>query len=245
MMDFINALIRGLWGILFLIFLGLFFITVIYLSIRRYLKNIYLKGYVKDDLYKYDMAGGTKNFYYYTLVETRPYIPRYVIRKSLYRKQLILNYEEPFNSISFFIIEYNKRHKPIGVKKVRELSTKTTSRIMELNNRVDSINIYVNEVNGFELNARVIRQIPKANRRLYSIISSLSLFSFLFCLRHILACIFAGKERIFGFSNNLLNYIIIGVCLVVTILYLFMTLIGLAKRNIRTKNGGSMEYEFF
>ena len=232
------------WEILSAVSLGIFVLTFIFLCVRQYRKNKFYKSFHHDELFKTDKEGGSNNGYYYTSAETRGYIRRYVIRKNIYEKSLICNYDHEYTEVTFFVVCYDFRRKVRDVLEITERDTTKTSKIIPLDERTKYVNIYIKKVDGKEINGRIIRPIPAPKIRLWAFFSSLCIFTFLFTLSHVLIYFISPLHRR-QFYNSVINYIIIGTAAVIALIYFFLVLICYRKKNSKTREGGSIEYEYF
>ena len=233
-----------LWNIMFIISLVIFVISFVLLIIFRFRKNYYFRDYQDQDLMKVSIEGGVKNHYYLTDVDTAKYIKRYALRKSRYDKALICNYANPFKYISYYVVCYSKGKKIINVLEVTEENTNNSSKIINLNKGTDIVNIYIKKAENVELNTNVIRTLSKSKIRAFVALSSVSVFTFLFCIRHLLIVLIA-RNKALPYMEDIFNYISIIAIFVITILYFALTYFFMKKRNCENRNGGALEYEFF
>ena len=90
-----------LWNNLFIISCGLFVIVMLILIIFRFRKNVYAKPFISDELFDKKNDNGIKSYYYFTSLETRKYIKRYVFRKAPYTRNVICNFNDNYNFISY------------------------------------------------------------------------------------------------------------------------------------------------
>jgi hypothetical protein len=233
-----------LWNNLFLISIGLFIVLVLILMIFKFRKNVYVKPYTKDELFDTKNENGIKSYYHFTSLETRKYIKRYVFRKSPYQRNVICNFTEDFKVISYYIVAYSKSKKVIDVVEVTEKPYGLSSRVISVNKKADSVNVFVKRVDGVEINTNIIRPIPVRKIKYFTTFAALALFTFLFAVRHIIILVLGGLHAK-DFMNGLYNYIAIGVAFVIALLYWIFARISLRKKNHQNRRGGTHEYEFF
>lgn len=232
------------WRLSALIALGLFIFALFILAVFRFRKNLYFKAFVKDDNFKTDSVGGTKNKYYLVLSDTKKYIKRYVIRKSVYENSFICNFNESYKSITYYIVCYLTKKRVLEVIEVTEKNTNNSSKIIALSRACKYVNIVIKNVDGVELNTNVIKPLPLKKIKLFSLFSGLAIMSSLYFVRHLLLEIILGKFCK-PYLDGIYNLIGILVILVITILYYFMSVNTMRRRNCRNRNGGALEYEFF
>lgn len=233
-----------LWTVLYGVSLGIFILTLVFLIVRQYRKNKFYKSFHQDDLFKTDKEGGSNNGYYYTSAETRGYIRRYVIRRNIYEKSLICNYDHEYKEITYFVMCYDFRKKVRDVLEITERNTSKTSKIIPLDERTKFVNIYIKKVDGKEINGRIIRPLTAPKIRLFAFFSSICVFTFLFVLAHTMVYFIAPTHRR-QFYNSVIYYIIIGSAFLIALIYFFLVLISYRKKNSKTKEGGTIEYEYF
>ena len=224
--------------------LGICVLLVIFLMIRKYRKNIYYKEYKEDDLFDRQNDYNTKNEYYLVCNESRDYIKRYVIRKSTYEKSLVCNFTKKFGYISYFIVCYGGGKKPISVMRIVERKTSLSSKIIALPKGTKKINIFIQRADDDELNSNIIKPISKMNITLYSIFSSIALFTGLYGIRYIALSLILTKFFV-PYLNTFWNYIGIAIMAAIAIVYLLISLSSLILKNTKNRKGGALEYEFF
>ena len=232
-----------IWRILFLIACFIFVTTVIILNAFKFRKNHYFREYQKQEFLSDKIEAGIKNEFYLTDMETAKCIKRYAIRKSKYDKAIICNYTKPFKFISFFVVCYNKKRKVVNVLEIVEKNTNQSSKIINLSSNTDSVNIYIKKAEDVELNTNVISTISVSNIKRFSFVSAFTLFSFLFMIRHLaIECL---RDKALVYMESLWSYISILAIFAISILYFFIMLFFMKRRNSKNRNGGALEYEFY
>ncbi|MCR5461759.1 MAG: hypothetical protein K6E87_01700 [bacterium] len=232
-----------IWRILFLVACFIFVTTIIMLNAFKFRKNHYFREYQKQEFLSDKIEAGIKNEFYLTDMETAKYIKRYAIRKSKYDKAIICNYTKPFKYISFFVVCYNKKKKVVNVLEIVEKNTNQSSKIINLSSNTDSVNIYIKKAEDVELNTNVISTISVSNIKRFSFVSAFTLFSFLFMIRHLaIECL---RDKALVYMESLWNYISILAIFAISILYFFIMLFFMKRRNSKNRNGGALEYEFY
>lgn len=233
-----------LWNTLLFISLSLLLVACIVLAIFRFRKNIYYKTFVEDEIFDSSYKQGVKTRYFFSPIETRPYISRYVIRSSSYETALVCNYTKSFKFISYHVICYSKNKKVVDIIEVNEIPNSQTSRIIPLHRNSKYVNIYIKSADGVVLNSSVVRPIPRAKINLFSFISSVAVFNFLFVVRHLLIVMFAGNNAK-DYLNGILNYAAIICIALISLFYLGVSLLTLRNQNKKHNYGGMVDHEFF
>lgn len=234
----------GLWNTLFIISIVLFIVLVALLIVFKFRKNIYAKPFNADELFDTKTENAVKSEYYFTSLETRKYIKRYVFRKAVFQRSVICNFTDNYKIISYFIVAYSKNKKVVDVVEVTEKPYGLSSRVILVNRKAEYVNVFVKKVDEVDINTNIIRPIPVRKIKYYTSLSSLALFSFLFAIRHIIVVLLGGlNAKAFLYSE--LNYIAILASLVISLLYWFNSTVSLRKRNHLNRRGGTNEYEFF
>ena len=233
-----------LWNTLLIISLSLLVISCLVLLIFKFRKNVYYKVFVEDELFESTYTSGVKTRYFFSPIETRPYISRYVIRSSSFEKALVCNYAKEFKFISYHVVCYSKKKKVIDIVEVNEIPNSHTSRIIPLHRKCRYVNIYVKSADGFVLNSSVVRPIPRKKISLYSFISSVAVFNILFILRHLLIVVLAS-ENAKDYMFSILNYAAIAIIVLITLFYFGVSMLTLRNNNKKYNYGGMVDHEFF
>lgn len=232
------------WRIMCLISIVILVIVLFILVKKNFIKNTYFHEFRKDELYKSTKSKDSINSIYSTCGQTRKYIKRYALTKTNQDRFLVCNYNEDFESISYYIMVYDKKGKVLEVLEVNDTNTSNTSRVLGLHRKCSDVNIYIRSVDNVDINSQIIKPLTKFKINIYSIFSSFAVFLFLFSFRHLIIEIigtFYAKE----YLNSYFNYIAIAVCFLITLLYFVFTIIKLRRRNVKNRNGGALYYEFF
>ena len=232
-----------MWRIVFLIACFIFVTTIIILNAFKFRKNVYFREFQKQEFISDKIEAGIKNEYYLTEMETAKYIKRYALRKSRYDKAIICNYTKPFKYISYYVVCYSKKKKVLNVLEVVEKNTNNSSKVINLNSATDKVNIYIKKAEDVELNTNVIRTISVSNIKRFAFISSFTVLSFLFIIRHIAIELLGNKAL--AYTESLWNYLSIVFIFAIAIAYFFIMYFFMKKRNSKNRNGGALEYEFF
>ena len=223
-----------------IVFLGCLVVLIVF----KFIKNDYYFEYKEDELIKESKSVNSKNYLYFTSNPTTyQYIRRYVLCKTISEKYCICNYAREFNKISFFVIQYDKKRKVIGVTKCVEIKNSEASKVIPLKRKTESVNVIVSKVDKMEINSSVIKPYNYIKVMVYSAIRALMTFTLLFSLRHILVELL-GESYIGSYLNSKFDfYIILG-------MFIFSVVIGLIcnfslrKKNYQNNRGGVIEYEF-
>lgn len=235
----------NIWTVTFWITVSTFVLLTMFLIIRRYCKNKYYHSFYDDELFKEEKNGNAKNYIYSPANETKEYILRYILRKSIYDKSIVLNYKEEYEYIEYYIKCFNKHKKVIQVVDVKETNTTTVSKIICLNRNTDRVNVFVKNVNhNVDINTSEIRPIPKKNIHLYSIAVSLNFFALIYALRHLILYLVL-KSQFRPFLTNGWNYLTLLIILVSSVIMYILTFFSIRRRNFRNKNRGALRYEFY
>jgi hypothetical protein len=232
------------WNTLWIISLVLFVAVITILIIFRFRRNVHYIPFIMDNLVKTTDDMGVKNYIYQNHGQTAEYIKRYIIRKSVNDDSLVCNFTQNFDEIQYYVVQYNKRNKPINIKLVSEQYTNNSSKIIVLKKSCKHVNIIVKRADGKDINTRVVMPLSIKNIRYYSICSSVALFTSVFVLRHFIIKLVCGIYAK-GFLYSMWNYIGIGVLAGVSVLGYFLSVMNLRRKNSKVRNGGALEYEFF
>lgn len=232
-----------IWRILSAVSVGVFVLGLILLLCLRLLKNRYYHEYTEDELLKKEKTANSKNSIYFTSGETKKFIKKYVVCKTLYDKYLVCNFVKSFEEITFFVVQYSCLKKVIGVLNVTQRNTGDSSKVIALKRRCKYVNVVVGTADGVTVNSNVIRPIPMAKVRIHAILKSLTMFAFLFAVRHAAVELFGGiytKQ----FLDNFYNYGIIALSFLLSVLSYLITALCFRRKNAKIRNGGALEYEF-
>lgn len=232
-----------IWRFLSAVSAVLFVAGVIALLCMRLLKNKYYHDFHEDELLKSVKTTNSKNFIYLTTGETAKFIKKYVICKTLYDKFLICNFTKSFEEISFFVVQYNKRKKPIQVFKVTQRGAEDASRIIALSPKCQYVNVIICKADENEINQNAIRPLSITKVRVHAAIKGFMLFLSLFVMRHAIIELFGGIYTL-QYLENFLNYSAIGGSFVLCIIYYFVDVLCFRRRNLNQTNGGAIEYGF-
>ena len=231
------------WRVISAVSVGVFVLGLILLICLRLLKNRYYHEYTQDELFKKVKAANSKNSIYFTSGETKSFIKKYVICKTLYDKFLVCNYVRNFAEISYFVVQYSAFKRVIGVLNVTHRDTGDSSRVIALKRGCAYVNVVIGTADGILVNSNVIRPLPMANVRINSALRSLVLFTFLFAVRHAAIELFGGIYT-YAFLDSFLNYALIGASFALALISYLITALCFRRRNAKVRNGGALEYEF-
>ena len=200
------------------------------------LKNRYYHNYHDDELIKTERTDNSLNTLYFTHGETRKYIKKYVICKTVYDKFLVCNFADKCAHILYYVLQYNSRKRPIAVLRVEEDITGDSSKVIALDRRCAFVNV--------ALNTDVIRPLSVNRIRLHAFLKSFALFLGLFVLRHVLIELIAGNMFLRQYLTHLFNYIAVGGSFVLAVLHYFITVQCLRGKNGKRLSGGNLTYDF-
>lgn len=232
------------WRILSIIAIILLVIVIVLLIKLNLLKNHYYFEYIQDNLVDTKTIDEeTTQKEYLVNNASKKYIKRYLISEDKIHKYLILNYNQEFDKIRTYIMEYNSKGEVINVLRVTELKTTTKSRVILLNAKTENVNIIIGRINDVEINYNVIVPLKISKIRIYSLLKALMLFTITFITRHFFIELCAGIFKR-CLLNSMYDYIFIGVCFLISLLYYFILTHILKKRNRKIKDGGRLSYEF-
>lgn len=232
-----------IWRLLCLISMVLFAACVIALFCARLTKNRYYHSFQQDELFKTQKTVNSLNSIYFTSGETRKYIKKYVLCKTLYDKYLVCNYGRRFGSISYFIVQYSKFRRVLSVLSIEETNTGNASKVIALHSHCAYVNVVIGSVDGAQINSRVIRPLSVNKIRLYCFLKSCAYFMALFVVRHLIIEIFGGNY-ITQYLRDPLNYFAVAGSFVLAILDYFISVLCFRRKNVKSLNGGVLEYEF-
>lgn len=230
------------WNISFYITAILAVLLAIFLVFRGYGKNRYYHSKADDSLIHTKNEGGAKNYVYAIRNDTKTYIEKYIIRKSVYEKSLIVNYNKAYNSISYYVKVYNRK-KVIQLIEVNDYDTSLISKIIMLSKDAKTVNIIIKEVNDTVINKNELMPMSRKNILLGSLFKTTLLFSSTYALRHLVATMFlTDKLRPFFYSS--FNYILIAILFVLSLIFFSISYTSLKKKNKQNRNGGVVKYDF-
>lgn len=232
------------WNYAFYVAIALTVFSILYLTIRKYGKNRFYHSFIADDFIRLQREGGAKNYVYSTVSETKKYIEKYIFRKSAYEKSVVVNYNKKYDSISYFIKVFNRRKKVIDLIEINDTDTSLVSKIIYLQKEAKYINIIVKEVNGNPINHTELMPVAVKNIRFFAFFKSLIFFCVLFIIRHVGAMLYL-KERFRPFLTSTLNYIILGIIFIISLVMYFRTSRKVKKKNWKNRDGEAVSYEFF
>ncbi len=232
------------WRLLSAISAALFVALTVLSLCLRLLKNVYYQGFQNDEFVKDVQTGSSKNSIYFTSGETRKYIKKYVVCKTLYDKYLVCNFTENFNSISYFVVQYSRGKKVLGVLRVNEYATGDSSKVIALNRGCAHVNVIIGSADDVVINNDVIRPMTVNKIRLYAFIKSALLFFGLFVVRHAIIELVAGKEYMVPYLKNLFNYIAVAASAAFAVFNYFITEKCFRRKNVKGLSGGALEYDF-
>lgn len=215
---------------------------ILVLSLRL-LKNRYYHEYTQDELLKTTKTANSKNSIYFTSGATKKFIKKYVICKTLYDKYLVCNYTRSFDTISYFVVQYSRFKRVIGVINVNHRDTGDSSKVIALKKNCAFVNVVIGTADGICVNSNVIRPLPMVKVRIHAALKSLMLFTFLFAVRHAVIEVFGGIHTQL-FLENFLNYALIAGSFLLALISYFITVLCFRSRNVKIRNGGALEYEF-
>ncbi len=235
-----------LWNILFIISCVLFVITLGLMIGFKFLKNVYFHVYQEDELFKAESneLRKAKNYIYSTSTHTRNYIRKYALCKSGRDRYIVCNYNEPYHSITYYVIGYTKNKRVTEVLEIHEVNTTLSSKVITLDKNTSYVNVVVATVEGVVINSNVIKPIPKSKIRIHSLLLSVCSVCGLFSIRHIILLIFSSYQVKY-YYESVHNHIGLGIMGVLFILIYLLSFEITNKKNIKNRVGGSLEYEFF
>ena len=231
------------WRILCAASLLVCILSFILVLALRLLKNRYYHEYTQDELLKTTKAANSKNSIYFTSGATKNFIKKYVICKTLYDKYLVCNYTRSFEDISYFVVQYSRLKRVIGVINVTHRNTGDSSKVIALKKGCAFVNVVIGTADGICVNSNVIRPLPMSKVRIHAALKSLMLFTFLFAVRHAAIEVFSGVYTQL-FLENFYNYALIAGSFVLALISYFITVLCFRRRNAKIRNGGALEYEF-
>lgn len=204
----------------------------------------FYKTYVCDYKFKEVREGGSNNSYYLVSSVDSNYIPRYVLRNSVYEKSIVVNYSKPYEYISYYVAQFDKKNKLIDLIKVFDKNTSTTSRVLLINKKTNSVNVVVSECDGSVINHGYI--IPKSRKQYFveQLLGSISLFSLMFVVLYITLRLWL-RDLAYTYLTSSMCAILLLAILFVTIIYLIVSTLILDNKSKKDHLGGKVYYEFF
>lgn len=208
------------WRLLTIVFVGIAILIVLILLLAHLLKNNYRYNCREDKLIKKEKLKGSRYAVYEVLGRSAYYIDKYVLKEKGKSLELICDYVNNYNFISYYVLLFNKRGKLMKIMEVTENNTATCSKSIKLPHKCEKINIVVNHVNEEDLGVKLKADVPLAKIKVFAIFESIALFLFLFALRHVLIEILCfNSQLLFLMSDyNLISIVIIVVFAVINLL---------------------------
>ena len=232
------------WRLICYVSAGVFATSAILLLCLHLLRNRYYHSYHDDELIKKERTDNSHNSLYFTHGETRKYIKKYVICKTVYDKFLVCNFVGKMKTITYFVMQYSRSKKPVSVVRVDEKVSGDSSKVIALDRRCEYVNVVVGTVDGLTLNAEVIRPLSVAKIRLYSFLKSIVLFAGLMALRHVAVELIAGQTYLRQFLNDIYNYIAVAASFALSFILYFISVKAYRVKNCARLSGGNLVYDF-
>lgn len=223
---------------------GVFVLLFVLLLALRLLRNKYYHNYHEDELIKTERKDNSRNSIYFTHGESNKYIKKYVICKTVYDKFLVCNFTGKCRYIVYFVVQYNRRRKPISVLRIEETVKGDASKVISLSKKCAFVNVEVSVADDKTINTDVIRPLSIPKIRLQSFLKSFAMFCFLFAARHAAIELLLKSTMMRPFLCNWINYVAVGVCLVFAILSYFISVACFRGKNSKRLSGGNLEYDF-
>lgn len=240
-----------MWRVLCIAFAVLFVTCIVVLLVTNLTKNKYYHDYHDDELLKREKSANSINSIYLTSGETKRFIRKYVVCKTVYEKYVVCNFAGVFDQIKFFVVQFNKRKKVISVLDVTQNNvTSDSSKIIALKASCWHVNVVISSVDGKVINQNYIRPISILRLRLYAALQAVALFSLLVVIRHIfievLGFDFINHEIDYRYQylNGIYNYIALGASFGLSVISYLLTMLSFRNKNSKSTNGGALEYEF-
>lgn len=231
-------------NLILIIGLSVFAISFSILAIFRFRKNRFYYPFEEDKLIATKKDEGYKNYIYSTKGETSKYINKYVISRSSYDNTLICNFNEHYDDLSYFIVEYGMGRKPLRVLEVYERFTSFNSRVIVLSKSCLKVNVYIKSVNNVDINGIIIKPLSKKEIGLYSFFSSLLYLGVIFVADYFIPQLILG-ENVGSFWVHWLNLAILGFAIVIFIFHWATTYSKTKNQNLKNRSEGVVDYEFY
>lgn len=232
------------WRVLSYVSAGLFVGTAAALLALHLLRNRYYHNYLDDELIKSERTDNSTNAVYFTHGETRKYIKKYVICKTAFDKFLVCNFAAKIKDITYFVLQYTKRKRPLSVTHIQEKVSGDSSKVIALDRRCAFVNVVVGTVDGVTLNTEVIRPLTVNKIRLHALLKSFALLLGLFVLRQVAVEIVAGKMYVRQYLHHIFNYLAVGCSVLFAVLHYFISVACYRGKNNKRVNGGNLTYDF-
>ena len=232
-----------LWRLFFILSIVLFVLTIIVSIVTNFLKNRYYHQFEKNELIKKTKTANSTNYLYFTSGTTRHYIKKYVVCKTLMDKYLVCNFNQKFKEVEYFVLQYTKRGRVLGVLRINEKNTTDSSKVISLKSKCYYVNVIIGKADGQVINENIIRPLSVNKIRLYSLLRSLRLMFGLFAVRHLIVELLGGNQ-VRLFLNSSYNYLTLIVILIFALLSYLITVGCLRRKNVKALSGGALEYEF-
>ena len=174
------------WRILAIVFFAISIILILVIKANNLLDNKYNYNCREDKIVKTKRKGLTLYNVYEVSGRSASYIDKYVISKKGSKHNLICDYTDKYNYISFYVLLFNKHKKLMKIMEVSENGTANCSKAIKLPKKALFLNIVVNHVNDEDLGINLKGEVSLTRLKVYAAFESLVLFFFLFAVRHLL-----------------------------------------------------------
>ena len=233
-----------LWRILSVVAVVTLVFSILVKSVAKFKKNIYFKGYVRDQKIKESREGGSLNKYYLVEGPDSNLIPRYVLRKSVYENSIVLNYKKPYDRIVFYIACFNKDNKIIDVIEVCEENTTDTSRVIVVKRKTKHVNVIVRDCDGTRYNQSYIVPLKAKNIWISQLFNTLILFNVLFLTYLGVGQLIASSFATYYYTS-FFGLIALCAIIVISAIYFFVGSLQILNKNQKERAGGKVSYEFY
>ena len=232
------------WRIVAAVCLFVSIVSFMVLSICKFNVNRLYKNFTRDELVRRTKGVNSTNYLYFTNRETSKYINKYVIMKTFADKLLVCHYNKPYKKIVYTVVQMSSTKRIIKVSKCVELMTGDSSKIITLKRRCKFVNIVVNKVDTVIVNNSAIKPLSESYIKKYCFFKYFSFVGFFMTLRHLFFELILGQYFLRALLNSIFNYILIGTCILVPAIIVFLYRIGYARKAKKARNGRALEYEF-
>ena len=223
-----------IWRILLVVF-GLLFLLMMFFIIRKkYLKTEYNFAYVRDKVVSMNkISKSTADFVFVPNNDSHTFISEYIVSKKRKKKSFICEYCQKMEFIKYYVIAFGPRTKILQIIDIKDKKPKKYSKLIKLPRKTRAVNIVVNKVNQEYLSYPYFKPISKKNIILYSLFTTIALFSLLFVIRGVVIEIFGTFGQL-EYANNMMILdlsLMIGTSLFVFIILLLTLFIKKRKYN--------------
>ena len=197
------------WRILAIVFFVISIVIILLVLANKLLHNKYPYNCREDKLVKSKRKALTLYNVYEVLGRSANYIDKYIISIKGKKHNLICDYTQKYDFISYYVLLFNKHKKLMKIMEISENATANCSKAIKLPKKAKFLNIVVNQVNEEDLGISLKGEVSLARIKVFSGFISLALFFFLFAVRHVLIELICLRSNVIFLWSDYNTYSII------------------------------------